>query len=184
MASGPTTYTSLTDMNTAIDTFALKRGYDFKGLLKSIVASLGGATLIDSTAITASNAELNIMDGVTSTAAELNTYPICLDIADGTAEAVYYVVCPHAGNITKIWTVIDGVVSTADITVTAAIGATPVTSGAVTIATAASAAGDIDSATPSAANAVTAGQAVNFTVTGGGAGGTPRIHLVMEVART
>jgi hypothetical protein len=123
------------------------------------------------------------MSGVTASAAELNTYVVNLDIADGSAEAVYYVVCPHAGTISKIWTVIDGAVDTANITITAAIGVTGVTNGVVTIATASSAAGDIDSATPSAANVVTAGQAVNFTVTGGGAGGTPRIHLAMEVTR-
>jgi hypothetical protein len=108
---------------------------------------------------------------------------LTLDIADGSAEAVYYLVSPHAGSISKIWTVIDDVVSTADITITAKIGATAVTNGVVTIATAASAAGDVDSATPSAANVVTAGQAVNFTVTGGGAGGSPRIHLAMVITR-
>jgi len=112
-----------------------------------------------------------------------NDYMVSLDIADGSAEAVYYLVCPHAGTISKIWTVIDGAVSTADITITAAVGVTAVTNGVVTIATASSAAGDIDSATPTAANTVTAGQAVNFTVTGGGAGGSPRIHLVMVVSR-
>jgi hypothetical protein len=126
-----------------------------------------------------------MIDGVevTASATEINTYVVSLDIADGSAEGVYYVVCPHAGTISKIWTVIDGAVSTADITVTAAIGATGVTNGVVTIATAASAAGDIDSATPTAANTVTAGQAVNFTVTGGGSGGSPRVHLAMEISR-
>ena len=107
-----------------------------------------------------------------------------LDIADGSAEAVYYLLSPVAGTISKIYTVTDGAVGTADITITAAIGATGVTSGVVTIATAGSAAGDIDVATPSAANTVTAWSAVNFTVTGGGAGGSPRIHLVMEITRT
>jgi hypothetical protein len=126
-----------------------------------------------------------MIDGaeVSATATELNTYVLTLDIADGSAEAVYYLVCPHAGTISKIWTVIDAAVSSADITITAAIGATGVTGGVVTIATSGSAAGDIDSATPSAANTVTAGQAVNFTVTGGGSGGAPRIHLAMEIAR-
>lgn len=113
-----------------------------------------------------------------------NKITISLDIADGTAEAVYYLLSPVAGTISKIYTVTDGIVSTADITVTAAIGATGVTGGVVTIATAASAAGDIDVATPSALNIITAWAAVNFTVTGGGAGGTPRIHLVMEITRT
>lgn len=126
-----------------------------------------------------------MIDGteVSASATEINTYVVSLDIADGSAEGVYYVVCPHAGTISKIWTVIDGAVSTADITVTAAIGATGVTNGVVTIATAASGAGDIDSATPTAANTVTAGQAVNFTVTGGGSGGSPRVHLAMEISR-
>lgn len=125
------------------------------------------------------------LDGtiVSATAAELDEYVVGLDIADGSAEAVYYVVCPHAGTISKIWTVTDGAVGTADITITAAIGATGVTNGVVTIATAASAAGDVDSATPTAANTVTAGQAVNFTVTGGGSGGSPRVHLAMVISR-
>lgn len=121
---------------------------------------------------------------MTSTGAELNKYFMQLDIADGSAEAVYYLLCPDAGTISKISTVTDGAVATADITITAAIGATPVTTGVVTIATAASAAGDVHTCTPTAANTVTANQAVNFTVTGGGAGGTPRVHLVMEITRT
>lgn len=131
-----------------------------------------------------SGAELRVAGtAVAATAAELNEYVVTLDIADGSAEAVYYLVAPHAGTINKIWTVIDGAVSTADITITAAIGGTGVTNGVVTIATAASGAGDIDSATPTALNTVTAGQAVNFTVTGGGAGGSPRVHLAMVISR-
>lgn len=120
---------------------------------------------------------------ITATGTEINEVIQCLDIADGSADATYYVVCPHAGAIGRIWTVIDAVVSTADITITANIGATPVTDGVVTIATAGSAAGDVDSATPSAANVVTAGQAVNFVVAGGGAGGAPRIHLAFTIIR-
>jgi hypothetical protein len=123
------------------------------------------------------------MAGITATATEINQYILTLEIADGSAEAVYYLVCPHAGDIKSIQTVIDGAVSTADITITSKIGATGITGGVVTIATSSSAAGDIDSATPSALNTVTAGQAVNFTVTGGGAGGSPRIHLAMVIER-
>jgi hypothetical protein len=142
------------------------------------------ALTIDDVEVTASAAELNKLHGSVATAAELNTYFVSLDIADGSAEAVYYVICPYAGTISAINTVTDGAVSTADITITPAIGATGVTGGVVTIATAASAAGDLDSSAPSAANVVTAGQAVNFTVTGGGAGGSPRIHLVMTIVRS
>lgn len=142
--------------------------------------------------VVASGGTLNIESGgtlsvagttVSATATELNEYVLTLDIADGSAEAVYYLVCPHAGTINKIWSVTDAAVATADITITAAIGVTGVTNGVVTIATAASAAGDIDSATPTAANVVTAGQAINLTVTGGGAGGTPRIHVAVVISR-
>lgn len=120
---------------------------------------------------------------VTATAAEINETVLSLDIADASADATYYLVSPHAGTISKIYTVSDGTVSTADVTVTANIGATPVTNGAVTIATSGSAAGDIDSATPTAANTLTAGQALNLVVAGGGSGGSPRIHVAVVITR-
>ena len=120
---------------------------------------------------------------VSASAAELNEYNLFLDIADGSAEATYYLIAPHAGTISKLQTVIDDVVSTANITVTGKIGSTAITNGVVTIATAASAAGDLDTATPTAENVITAGAAMNFVVTGGGAGGAPRIHLVVTITR-
>lgn len=153
-----------------------------------LVCASGGAITVESggtltvAGVTVDETTL-AMTGLTASAAELNEYALTLDIADGSAEAVYYLVCPHAGAINKIWSVIDDAVATANITITAAIGVTPVTNGVVTIATAASAAGDVDSATPSAANVVTAGQAINLTVTGGGAGGTPRIHVAVVISR-
>ena len=110
--------------------------------------------------------------------------PLCLDIADGSADATYFLVAPFAGAITKIYTVTDGVVSTADITITAKIGSTGMTNGVITITSSGSAAGDVDSATPSAANVVTAGQAINFVVAGGGSGGSPRVHLVALLTRS
>jgi hypothetical protein len=109
---------------------------------------------------------------------------LCLDIADGSADATYYLVCPWAGDITGIRTVIDGAVSTADITVTPKIASTGITNGVVTITSSASAAGDVDTATPTAANTVTAGQAINLVVAGGGSGGSPRIHVVVLLTRS
>jgi hypothetical protein len=145
-----------------------------------ITVESGGAIEVAGVPITA---ETVALDGLTATAAEVNTYVISADVADGSADADYYVVAPHAGDIKKIWTVTDGAVGTADITVTASIAGTPVTGGAVTIATAGSAAGDIDSASPSAANTVTAGQAIKLAVAGGGSGGSPRIHVAIEIER-
>lgn len=161
--------------------------YRKQGGDEMVVASGGAITVESGGSLTVAGVTVDettlAMTGLTASAVELNQYTVNVDIADGSAEAVYYAVCPHAGDIAKIYTVTDGVVSTADITITAAIGATPVTNGVVTIATAASAAGDVDVATPTAANTVTAGQAVNFTVTGGGSGGSPRVHLYMVITR-
>ena len=120
---------------------------------------------------------------VSASAAEINETILSLDIADGSADADYFLVSPHAGAISKIYSVIDGAVGTADITITASIGATPVTGGVVTIASASSAAGDVDVATPSAANVVTAGQAIKLTVAGGGTGGSPRVHVAVVISR-
>ena len=128
---------------------------------------------------------LNKVSAFTINGVPLNSDAFYLDIADASAEAVYYIVCPFAGTITSIYTVADSAVLSADVTITSAIGATGITGGVITIAVAGAAAGDVDSCAPTAANVVTAGQAVNFTVTGGGSAGTgPRIHLTMVIARS
>jgi hypothetical protein len=102
-------------------------------------------------------------------------------VADLSAEATYYLTARYAGKITSIKTIIDGAVGTADVTITPSINGTPVTNGVVTIATSGSAAGDQDSATPSAANTVAIGDKISFVVTGGGSGGSPRGEVVFEI---
>jgi hypothetical protein len=145
-----------------------------------ITVEAGGQVVVGG--VTVDETTLALTD-LTATAEELNQYTLTLDIADGSAEATYFLVAPHAGDVDKIYSVIDGAVSTADITITPKIGSTGMTDGVVTIATAASGAGDVDSSTPSAANTVTAGQAMNFVVSGGGSGGSPRIHLSVVITR-
>lgn len=88
-----------------------------------------------------------------------------LDLVGANAE-VKQIVAPVAGNISKIYSVINGALETGNATLTAAIGATPVTSGVITITQADSAAGDVDSATPSAANTVAVGDVISITVGG------------------
>ena len=133
-------------------------------------------------------AEIATVNGTTGTIqlpddSSVNEFLLTLDIADGSADATYYLVSPYAGTIKKIYTVTDGAVGTADITVTGKIGSTAITDGAVTIATSGSAAGDVDSVTPSAENVITAGAAMNFVVAGGGSGGTPRIRVTVVLER-
>lgn len=108
-------------------------------------------------------------------------YVLCVDIADLSVDTAYNVIAPVAGTVAKLWSVIDGVVSTADVTITPSIAGVDITNGQITITQAGSAAGDVDSATPTAANAVAAGQAIKLTVAGGGAGGAPRGHVAIVI---
>jgi hypothetical protein len=87
-------------------------------------------------------------------------------IANISAAASTWVVAPVAGTISKIWTVIDGAITVADAGVTFEIGGTAMTGGSITIANVASAAGTVDSCTPSALNVVTAGQAIEIVADG------------------
>lgn len=89
-------------------------------------------------------------------------------------------VSPVAGSIASIKSVLNAALATADATITAAIGGTAVTGGVITITNASSAAGDVDSATPSAANVVAVNSVVTFTV-GGGSTGTSTANLVMLI---
>lgn len=93
---------------------------------------------------------------------------VTLDLEVGTlvGSNVYRVVSPVAGVITKIWSVTNGVLTTGDATLTAKIGATGVTGGVITITQSGSAAGDVDSATPTAARTLAVGDVLSVTVGG------------------
>lgn len=82
---------------------------------------------------------------------------------------VYRIVSPVAGTITLIKSVIDGVLTTGDATLTGKIGATAITTGVITITQSGSAAGDVDTCSPSALNVVAAGNVISVTVGGSNA---------------
>jgi hypothetical protein len=88
-----------------------------------------------------------------------------IDLVGANTE-VKRVVSPIAGDIAKIYSVIDGALTTGNATLTAKIGAVAVTDGAITVTQAGSAAGDVDSVTPSAANTVAVGDVLSITVGG------------------
>lgn len=89
-------------------------------------------------------------------------------------------VSPVKGTITKIWNVSSAALATGDATLTGKIGATGITNGVITITNAGSAAGDVDSAAPTAANLVNEGDVISFT--GGGAStATANADLVLEI---
>jgi hypothetical protein len=111
-----------------------------------------------------------------------NLIPLAVpDAAALDAVAPIRIVSPVAGTLSKIWSVIDGALTTGNATLTAAINGTPVTNGVVTITEAGSAAGDVDSATPSAANAVAVGDVITLTPGGtNDAARTAAVTLLIE----
>lgn len=108
---------------------------------------------------------------------------ITLDIANLDTVADYYLVIPYAATINKVYSVIDSAIAGADKIVTASIGGTAITNGALTIAIAGSVAGDIDSCTPTAANTIAEGAAIKFAATGASTGAA-RAHLTVIYTRT
>lgn len=100
--------------------------------------------------------------------ANIGANKVCLSLRVTTlvGAGVHRIVSPVAGTITKVWSVIDGVLTVGNATLTGKIGATNITDGLITITQAGSAAGDVDSATPTAAQVVAVGDVVSFTVGG------------------
>lgn len=68
--------------------------------------------------------------------------------------------------VTKIASAITDALAVGDATITASINGTPITDGVITITQAASAAGDVDIATPTALNSIGPGQVLELTVGG------------------
>ena len=77
-----------------------------------------------------------------------------------------WIVCPVKAKINKIYSVLNGTIATADAAITVEIGGVAVTNAGITIAYSGSAAGDIDSSTPTAKNVVNAGQAIEIITSG------------------
>lgn len=110
---------------------------------------------------------------ITATAAELNTVYLNVRVGDiSTASDFGLIYCPYAGTITEIKSVLSASVSVADATVTTKINTTDITDGALTI-TAGSGKGDIDTATPTAANTVAPGDYLEAITDGGSTGAAP-----------
>lgn len=108
--------------------------------------------------------------------------PVRIDDLVAADAKVYGVSAPRAGTITKIFSSLEGhALATGDATITGEIGATAITNGVVTITNAGSAVGDADSAVPTAANAVSAGDRIDFTVGGANTNAAAFAMLVVEI---
>lgn len=100
----------------------------------------------------------------------------------GTAGSWYWV-APFAGNITTIYSVINSALTSADNVLTFFIGGVQLSNSTITMTQSGSAAGDVDSSTPTANHAITAGAALKIT-TDGGTANTPTAMLTIVLTLT
>lgn len=91
-----------------------------------------------------------------------------------------WVVPGFRGKIRNAWAVINGAITDANAVLTLKIGGSAVTGGTLTIVQSGSAAGNVSTATPSAANTFTATQAVQIE-TNGGSTGTVAAEITLQV---
>lgn len=94
-----------------------------------------------------------------------------------------WVACPVAGIIKKVQTIIDGAIATADAALTMEVNGTAVDGLAITVANSGSAAGDVDTDTPTSGNAtavVAAGDKLEI-ITDGASTNTVRVVVLIHI---
>ena len=96
----------------------------------------------------------------------LSEAAITVTMADLSTSSTVYVASPWRGTIKRIYSSITNAITTADGSVSATIAGTAVTGSTITITQSGSAAGDVDSCTPTGANYVNEGQYISLVTTG------------------
>jgi hypothetical protein len=110
--------------------------------------------------------------------------PLNAKIADLSTASSTFVVSPIKGAITKIYSAIQNAISSADADLTFEIGGVEITDSAITVAYTSSAAGDIDSSSPTALNIVAEGQAIEIITDGASSTACEtEITIVIEPSR-
>ena len=112
----------------------------------------------------------------------LNDYFLTAEIEDVSTASSTFVTVPDGGKIIKIFSALQGAISGADAALSFEIGGTAVTGGGITIANSGSAAGDVDSAEPTAANSINEGEAIEM-ITDGGSTGTAKAVITFVIRR-
>ena len=102
---------------------------------------------------------------VNATADELNTYVLNVSLDDISTASSCYVVAPKAGTLTRIYSVIDGTIGTADAVITANVNGGSNVTQTLTIANGSNA-GIKDDCTPADNNTVAAGEFIQLTTNG------------------
>jgi hypothetical protein len=112
----------------------------------------------------------------------LNDYFITAEIEDISTASSTFVAIPDGGKVVKILTALQGAISGANAAITFEVGGTAMTNSAITVANSGSAAGDVDTSAPSAANRVEEGGTIEM-ITDGGSTGTAKLLVTFVIRR-
>ena len=127
--------------------------------------------------ISCGSVSLNGDNGVLGSAIEV----IPMRIADISTASVEHAVCPVAGTVIAVRSVLYGAIATADADLTFSINGVAITNGVITVANSGSAAGDVDVAVPTGANTVAVGDYVSCATDGASTNAVPvAVHLVVR----
>ena len=112
----------------------------------------------------------------------LNDYFIVGKIHNISTAGSSFVVAPDSGKIIKIYTTIKNAITSANAGLSFELGGTAITDGGITIAHSGSAAGDIDTCEPTAANNVSEGDFIAIA-TDGASTNTHTAHFTIVIRR-
>ena len=112
----------------------------------------------------------------------LNDYFLTSTIADISKASSTFVPVPDGGKVIKIITALQGAIGTANAAITFEIGGTAITGGAITVTQSGSAAGDVDTAEPTAANEVAEDGSIEM-ITDGSSSNTLKLVVTFVIRR-
>ena len=112
----------------------------------------------------------------------LNDYFLHAAIADVSTASSTFVPVPDGGKIIKIITALQGAISGGDAAITFEIGGTAITGGGITVTQSGSAAGDVDTAEPTAANVVQENGTIEM-ITDGASSNTRILNVTFVIRR-
>ena len=149
---------------------------------------LDGATLINPDAThsqmgTTVDGYLQMKSHGSTTAHTVDCVAVTVQLADVSAASSAYVACPVAGKVVLIQSCLQTAITGANAALTTEINGTAITDGGWTVTQSGSAAGDVDSATPTAANTVAVGDTLEV-VTDGASSTTSILVVTFYIQRT
>jgi hypothetical protein len=112
----------------------------------------------------------------------LNDYFVTAEIEDISTASSTFVPIPDGGRVIKIITALQGAIGTANGGISFEIGGTAITGGGITVTQSGSAAGDVDTAEPTAANRVEENGSIEM-ITNGASSNAVKLLVTFVIRR-